>query len=103
MEYTAFLNYLKTSISRGYFFCGIAVLCSITLLTLVIIYGDVGSYDADPDNPNIMRGDRHDMPKDVFARYYLIQKTIAGIFLLNSIVSVFLYLQWKNKTGNSGN
>lgn len=98
MGYFEISHFIKVSLIRGYAFFGFAVLCFMVLIVLVIVYGDVGSYEIDPDNPNIMRGHKHDMHKDTFARYYLISKTIAGICGLSSIVGVILYGLWKSQT-----
>ena len=95
MEYSEILHYIKTSLIRGYAFFGIVLFCWLVVIMLVIVYGDVGSYKIDPDNPDIMRGDKHDMHKNVFDRYYLITKILLGTSLLCSIIGVILYGYWK--------
>ena len=95
MEYSEITHHMKISLIRGYAFFGLVALCWIIIIILVIVYGPIGSYDVDPDNPDIMRGDKHDMQKDVFARYDLVTEILLGICFLGSLVGVILYGYWK--------
>lgn len=95
MEYPDILHYIKTSLIRGYAIFGLVALCWIIIIILVIVYGDVGSYKVDPDNPNIMRNDKYEMQKDTFDKYYLISKTLITICFLGGIIAVILFGIWK--------
>jgi len=95
MENSEIMHYIKISLTRGYALFGLVALCWIIIIMLVIVYGDVGSYKVDPNNPNVMRNDRHEMQKDTFDRYYLISKTLVTICFLGGIIAVILYGIWK--------
>lgn len=97
MRYWQVLDFVKGSLVSGAAFLGLAALCFLVLIVLVILHGDVGSYEPDPENPDIMRGDKHDMDRATFDRYHLISKTIAGICFLNIITGMIVYLLWRKQ------
>ncbi len=98
MEYSEILHYIKTSFIRGYAFLGFAILCTLVIIVLVIVYEDVRVYEVDPNNPNIMKGKTHDMSREAFDRYRLIRKIIAVICSFNAIAFVILNILWKNQS-----
>jgi hypothetical protein len=61
MRYSQVLYFVKASLITGGAFFGVAVVCFVVLTVLLILYGDIKSYEMDPENPDIMRGDKHDM------------------------------------------
>jgi hypothetical protein len=97
MRYSQVLYFVKASLITGGAFFGVAVVCFVVLTVLLILYGDIKSYEMDPENPDIMRGDKHDMDRATFDRYYLISKTIAGICFLNILTGMIMYLLWRKQ------
>ena len=92
------IQYFKSAFFlRGDVFFGFAVLCFSVLIIFVIVYGDVGSYDVDPDNGDVMKNHKHEMPKSVFERYYSISKTVAAICFCSMMVGGIQYYIWKTR------
>jgi hypothetical protein len=95
MEHPEIFHYIKTSLIRGHVFFGVAIFGFLILIILTALYGTIRTYKMDPDNPNIMKGEKHDMHIDTFAKYYFIMKTVGAITFFSSLIGVILYGYWK--------